>query len=90
MGRGAEYSVGEGAEYSVGEGAECSVGEGAECSVGEGVECSVGKPRLGLVGGGLVFFDRCKRNLGGTCSRIPAEDSDGERAHHKENQAGRG
>ena len=45
---------------------------------------------LGLVGGGLVFFDRRKRNLGCTCSRVPAEDSDGERAHHKENQAGRG
>ena len=46
--------------------------------------------RLGLVGGGLVFFDRRQRNLGRTCSRIPAEDSDGERAHHKENQGGRG
>ena len=46
--------------------------------------------RLGLVGGGLVFFDRRKRNLGCTCSRVPAEDSDGERAHHKENEAGRG
>ena len=45
---------------------------------------------LGLVSGGLVFFDRRKRNLGGTCSRVPAEDRDGERAHHKENQAGRG
>ena len=51
---------------------------------------AVGKPRLGLVSGGLVFFDRRKRNLGCTCSRVPAEDSDGERAHHKENQAGRG
>ena len=49
-----------------------------------------GEARLGLVGGGLVFFDRRKRNLGCTCSRVPAEDSDGERAHHKENQAGRG
>ena len=45
---------------------------------------------LGLVSGGLVFFDRRKRNLGGACSRVPAEDSDGERAHYKENQAGRG
>ena len=45
---------------------------------------------LGLVSGGLVFFDRRKRNLGGTCSRIPAEDPNGERAHHKKNQAGRG
>lgn len=45
---------------------------------------------LGLVGGGLVFFDRRQRNLGGTCSRVPPEDSDGERAHYKENQAGRG
>ena len=49
-----------------------------------------GKPQLGLVSGGLVFFDRRKRNLGGACSCIPAKDSDGERAHHKENQAGRG
>ena len=49
-----------------------------------------GKPRLGLVSVGLVFFDCRKRNLGCPCSRIPAEDSDGERAHHKENQAGRG
>ena len=46
--------------------------------------------RLGLVGGGLVFFDRRQRNLGGSCSRVPAEDRDGECAHHKENQAGRG
>lgn len=46
--------------------------------------------RLGLVGGGLVFFDRRKRNLGCTCSRVPAEHPDGEGAHHKENQAGRG
>ena len=45
---------------------------------------------LGLVSGGLVFFDRRQRNLGCTCSRVPAEDSDGESAHHKENQAGRG
>ena len=45
---------------------------------------------LGLVGGGLVFFDCRQRNLGCACSRVPAEDSDGERAHHKENQAGRG
>ena len=45
---------------------------------------------LGLVSGGLVFFDRRKRNLGGACSRIPTEDCDGERAHHKKNQAGRG
>ncbi len=48
-----------------------------------------GERELGLVGGGLVFFDRRKRNLGGACSSIPAEDPDGERAHHKENQAGR-
>ena len=46
--------------------------------------------RLGLVGGGAVFFDRRQRNLGGACSRVPAEDRDGECAHHKENQAGRG
>ena len=51
---------------------------------------AAGKLPLGLVSGGLVFFDCRKRNLGCTCSRIPAEDSDGERAHHKENQAGRG
>ena len=46
--------------------------------------------RLGLVGGGLVFFDCCKRNLGRTRSRVPAEDSDGECTHHQENEAGRG
>ena len=45
---------------------------------------------LGLVGGGLVFFDRRKRNLGCTCSRVPAEHPDGEGAHHQENEAGRG
>ena len=49
-----------------------------------------GEKELGLVSGGLVFFNRRQRNLGGACSRVPAEDSDGERAHHKENQAGRG
>ena len=43
---------------------------------------------LGLVSGGLVFFDRRQRNLGGACSRVPAEDRDGERAHHQENEAG--
>ena len=45
---------------------------------------------LRLVSGGLVFFDRRKRNLGCTCSRVPAEDRDGERSHYKENQARRG
>ena len=59
---------------------EIAIGEGKR---GEG-------SGLGLVSGGLVFFDRRQRNLRCTCSRVPPEDSDGERAHHKENQASRG